>query len=512
MVNRSNRGVLRVKRNGQSRRVRKYVEITGFGPPHDLGVYNNSVDTVKRALMERYLMCKVGDRYEPALAVNPRAYKSNENLQTFKNLLVRKCRGTPVATYDQVIAAYRGPKRRLYLRALDSLYKDAINKRDARLAMFVKHEKLSVLKAPRCINPRSPRYNLELARYLKFLEKKIFKAINSIFGKRTAHTVIKGLNVTQSGKVLRDKWELFSDPVAIGLDATKFDMHVSIPALLYEHSVYNVIFKDRHLAKLLRWQIENRGTARCPDGIIKFIMHGTRSSGDINTSLGNTIIMCALLFAYGKEIGVDFELANNGDDCVVIMERRDEERFTKCVETFFKKYGFRMEVEKPVYEFEQIEFCQSKPVKTSSGWCMVRDIFKCFVKDPMCLVSVQNYKDLQYWMYAVGECGLAITSAVPVMGSWYRMFMRNGLKASAGFIESVFKNTSAFERSKGVSMQSVVTPESRASFYYAFGLTPDDQFVLEDWFDKQSVEPTIMSANSTDEFRIKVWNCHGLQH
>jgi hypothetical protein len=51
-------------------------------------------------------------------------------------------------------------------------------------------------------------------------------------------------------------------------------------------------------------------------------------------------------------------LANNGDDCVIIIEKRHLKKLDD-LPSWFLTMGFRMEVEKPVYEFEQIEFCQT---------------------------------------------------------------------------------------------------------------------------------------------------------
>jgi hypothetical protein len=159
----------------------------------------------------------------------------------------------------------------VYEDAFASLQKDPLTQFDAALHSFVKYEKQDLRKAPRVINPRSPRYNLTLGKYIKFLEKRVYKAINRAYGAHTSHTVIKGLNVMESGAVVAAKWARFRTPVAVGLDAKKFDMHTSIPALRYEHSVYTGIFpQSRELAQLLRWQEKNKGNAYCEDGIVKF--------------------------------------------------------------------------------------------------------------------------------------------------------------------------------------------------------------------------------------------------
>ena len=502
-------GVLTVVPNGLPSKLRKFVVVRNLGPTHCLGVYNNNVRCVERALVERYFMCKTTDGWKAPLIVRPRTFVNSEWLVDFRDRVVARCKYAPVMTIAQVVNAYTGPKRRLYQSAAESLMRSPLTARDARLTMFVKFEKQDLSKAPRVINPRSPRYNLVLGRRLKFLEKKVYRAINEVFGAHTCHTVIKGLNVLQSAKVMRNKWDRFKDPVAIGLDATKFDMHTSVEALKYEHSIYTGIFPhDKELRKILRWQLYNKGTAYCDDGKVKFRVKGTRCSGDLNTSLGNCVIMCSLVYARLRHCMVDGELCNNGDDCVVIMEREDLWRFMYRLEEWFTRYGYRMECEEPVYDFEQIEFCQSKPVWTVNGWCMVRNISACFKKDPMCLVPVQTTNVLRMWLRAVGDCGKAITTGVPVMQEWYSLFQRSGLECSEGFKEQIIKGTSALERSSGLAKMdyACVTAEARASFYFAFGMLPGIQIELEKTLQSMTIDCSIIEDLPHPDFAMDKYN------
>jgi hypothetical protein len=298
------------------------------------------------------------------------------------------------------------------------------------------------------------------------------------------------MNVYEAATCIRQKWDRFNCPVAIGLDATKFDMHVSVPALKYEHSFYTAIFpRSRELRRILSWQLYNRGTAYCADGKVKFCMPGTRSSGDLNTSLGNCILMCAMVYSQARASGVEIELCNNGDDCVVIMERANQRQFMQGLLARFTRFGFRMEVEPPVYEFEQIDFCQSSPVWTASGYVMVRNVRSCFKKDPMCLVPIQNDRVLAKWRTAVGDCGAAITRGVPVMYAWYNAFRRNRVEYSEGFLDSIIKNSSVRMRMRSVGeLSTEITPDARCSFYYAFGINPNEQIALEAYFDSLVID------------------------
>jgi len=393
----------------------------------------------------------------------------------------------PVLTSQQVVDSYHGPKRRLYQQALYSLEQEPLSDIDAVVSMFVKFEKQDVEKAPRGINPRSTRFNLRLGKYLKHAEHHYFRAINKAFGAHTRATVIKGFNADDAATILRHKWDRFARPIAIGLDASKFDMHVSVAALRYEHSFYEALFPgSRELRWLLRKQLCNRGLARAMDGTVKFSMEGTRCSGDLNTSLGNCIIMCALVWEYARIRGVELELANNGDDCVVFLDQRQEGRFRADLSEWFRGKGFAMTVEDTVDEFERVEFCQTHPVELSTGWRMVRKLDACIMKDPICLLSVPNDTVFRKWLGAVGVCGGKLSSGVPVLESFYAAFARHGLECSAGMLEEVYKNRSQLRLARGVS-QAVIDARSRVSFYYAFGVTPDQQIEMERFFHQAAI-------------------------
>lgn len=474
---------LTVRRNGQSCKQREYHVVPRMGDNHDLGVFNNEVRMVERALIERYFLCKVGDQFLPALQTRKESWEE-KYLTTFRQRVVELVRlvATPISLLE-VVQCYTGAKRRVYENAWRSLMRCGVNRKDATLRPFTKFEKQSLLKAPRIINPRSPRYNLCLGRYLKKSEKLYFEAINKVWGEHTPHTVIKGMNVFESATVMRAKWDRFAHPVAVGLDASKFDMHVGVNTLEYEHSFYNRTFRSAELARLLSWQVHNKGVAYCPDGEVRFRMPGTRSSGDLNTSLGNCIIMCSLIWAMCQQLGVEAELANNGDDCVLIFESEALEAVLEYVPTFFRTYGFRMTVEEPVTVFEQIEFCQSHPVRLGRGWAMVRNVRTCLRKDPICLIPIPNTRVWTRWLGAVGECGAASVPGCPILSSFYRCFERCGEKAGVRFKAHIFRNTGTLERCEGLDGDDAITNDARVSFYRAFGVSPDYQIAVEQYFD-----------------------------
>lgn len=486
------RGKLHVVRNGRPYKPRQYTVLTGFGPNTNLGVYVNSVDTIERAFVERYFLCKDGEGYRPAFKVGPSCYRS-KLMKEFRSKVNAGMPYLPLLTRQQVVDRYVGSKRMLYQNAASSLLIEPLTIKDSYLSNFVKYEKQDVSKAPRGISPRSPRFNLELGRRLKHAEHSFFNSINDAYGGRTKATVIKGFNMAASAEILHDKWKLFNSPVAIGLDATKFDMHVSVEALKYEHSFYTSLFPgDKDLRQLLKWQLYNKGRARAHDGSVTFEMEGCRSSGDLNTSLGNCLLMCSLIYAYAAAKRINIELANNGDDCVVFLEETDAPQFNKNLDSWFKKRGFAMQVEPIVDVFEKVEFCQAHPVHTETGWRMVRNHTAVLYKDPMCLTSLPTTGVYRKWLAAVGDCGTALAGDIPCQSALYKSFCKHGSNYKPQFQAEVFRNRSQLSNSLGITLGSI-TPEVRASYYYAFGVLPDFQIAMETHYREINIDVDLPS-------------------
>lgn len=76
----------------------------------------------------------------------------------------------------------------------------------------------------------------------------------------------------------------------------------------------------------------------------------------MNTSSGNCFTMVGLVYSYMTSLGIKWRLANNGDDCVLMVERRDLNKLQGLCK-WFSEMGFTMESEGSVDVFEQIVFC-----------------------------------------------------------------------------------------------------------------------------------------------------------
>lgn len=457
-----------------------------------LSGFNNTLDTLERAVKERVFFVKEKGAFVPP--PKPHSGHFQTCMEQVRNLLVPLLPRAAVLTRQQFVDTFHGRKRAIYQEAADSLLRVSVSPADARVQVFVKYEKTDYTRksdpVPRVISPRNPRYNVEVGKFLRPVEERVFDSLAGLFeGKKT---VFKGMNASESGRKMFDLWNSFRNPVAVGLDASRFDQHVSLEALEWEHSIYPHCFHEsrrNELRSLLAWQVENKCTGYTEDGKLKYCKTGGRMSGDMNTSLGNCILMCSMIKQYSIDRGVRTLLANNGDDCVVFMEAADLEQFSWGLDGWFRVMGFNMTVEAPCYTFEEIEFCQTHPVFVGpdhDSYLMVRHPKWAIAKDTMSVHPLENEKMVRGWMNAVGQGGLAMTGGVPVFQNFYRSYCREGMEYR---LRDQVQSWGVRSLQVGMERRFVEpTPETRASFYWAFGVTPDEQLVLERFYDDISVE------------------------
>jgi len=441
-------------------------------------VFNDSLVNLTRGILERVFYVKYDQVHTTPVQASDEVF-NGKYFCDFRRQVVYGFGVTTPISMEKFVESHVGRKRTIYENARKSLGIDSLNKRDAELEVFIKAVEKTNVSAkpdpiPRIISPRGPRYGISLGVYMKPVEHRIYKRIGKVFG---APTVAKGMNVEQVAEVLWDGWNHFNRPVAVGLDATRFDQHVGVAALKYEHSFYNVIYKSNYLDHLLKQQLRNKAKGYVGDGKVKYVVDGGRMSGDMNTSLGNCIMMCAMIYVRSKNVNVKIRLLNNGDDCVIIMEQSDLSAFVQGLIEEFHTYGFHIVVEEPVYDFEKISFCQMQPVFDGSKHVMCRDPGLAFAKDAFCVRSVTTIKEMREWIGSVGKGGLSIAAKLPMFQEFYSMFVRNSYgecRKDISDIGGLYYWNNNMDRKV-----SRITPEARSSFYFAFGVSPSMQIEFE---------------------------------
>lgn len=464
-------------------------------PYNGFSVHNNSLNNLLRGLNERVFYTD-NNRTEPLRPLNG---QFNLLDSVFEDLHVHKVHPWTLA---QVRDSYTGSQLTRYSRAYDSLTVEPLSKRDYRVATFVKCEKINFAAkddpAPRIIQPRTPRFNLEIGKFIKPLEPMLYKFLGDLY---QYPAVAKGFDVYQIGDLFNSKWNLFQSPCAIGMDASRFDQHCSKEALQWTHDLYRKYISDPQFDRLLDAMLVNNGYASCKDGKVKYQVEGRRMSGDMDTALGNCVLMVSMVYCLCKTLGIRHEVMDNGDDLCIIMESVDEEKFRAAVPLWFSSLGFKMKVEPSVYILEQIEFCQMHPVFDGSKWRVVRNPI-CLAKD---LVCISGQTMIAPWLKAIGDGGLSLTAGIPVYQAFYAWLQRFGGRSNKVKFSKQYQSSGFFRMAQRVvqgGMQEVTT-EARESFSRAFGYQFGLQVALEGMYDslgKGPLENNYIHSNCLTSF------------
>jgi len=500
------------KLEGLPVRLKTIYHFTGISHSRVYSAYTNSLDTIERAIKERvFFVIKDGQYVSPP---RPEGQDYHDLMFETFSTLKKLATFTVPLTRQQYVDSAIPSKRRLYQLAADRLAVTPVRAKHAYLQSFVKTEKTLITDdkphpVPRLIQPTSAMFIVELGRHIKSIEKKLYKCIDTMFGDgvlpKAIPTIFKGLNAEKRGDAMLSKWNLYRCPVAIMLDASRFDQHVSEPSLLEEHKVYKAFFpNDKYFAKLLHWTVDQKGFASANDGSARYKIKGMRASGHPHTALGNCTLMSSMIYQRALDTGVKMSLANDGDDCVVIMESRDLDKFMNGTEMteWFVKLGFTMKVETPVYVFEEIDFCQSRPIRMGETALMVRDPRKSIPKDCMSFKPLNNPNVYRMWSSAVGQAGLSLTGGVPVLQNFYQTFLRAAEGARA--LKDPTLITGMTWQALGMDRKyTLPTPETRLSFYLAFGLTPSEQEAYEELYDASN---RTYGFEETTEYLPDLWH------
>lgn len=456
-------------------------QVGRLAPYSSATVHNGSYVNLERALLERVYFVK-GANGEFVPPPNPTSDSFDDCDSIFAEVSRRTPR-FPSLTLDEFPDRYKDAKKRtMYRNAVDDLNHTPISNKDAKITGFVKADKLNLIAksdpVPRLISSYGARYVVSLGRHYAHREHSFLRALDRTWGSRV---VAKGLNSFKRGSLIAGKWGRFKKACAVMCDASRFDQHVSLMVLLREIKFYLTLatcpVERKEMQLLLDMQLNGAGVGVSEDGLIKFRTTGGRKSGVPNTGGGNTLLMCVMMLAYVRSIGLDCEFVNDGDDCVLIFESTELSLVETTLGKYFLRKGFTMVCEKAVYELEQIDFCQGSPVWTPEGYIMVRKPQAALVKDTISLTKFESERHWKRWMASVGECGMSLAGGIPVMQEFYQSYIRNAGKARrfdqgpGGGLEHL---------SKGMRRSySPIHESTRYSFWLAFGITPDEQLAAE---------------------------------
>lgn len=388
---------------------------------------------------------------------------------------------------------YSGAKRAKYIRATDDVISGGLTAGDAGIKMFVKFEKLSPKKEnpdPRAIQFRNPKYCVALARYLKPIEHHLYNLHGN--GKDLPRTRVigKGLSMADRAKLLVEKRKRFLSPVVLSLDAARFDQHVAFELLQIEHSVYLQACNDPFFAKLLMQQLVNK--CRSSKGI-KYRARGKRMSGDMNTALGNCLLMILMVSTFMR--GKDYDILDDGDDCLLIIEESLLPWVLENIQKTFLTYGHELKVENVSKTLHGIEWCQGKIIEYD------KDKFK-FVRNPFKVMSValggvkfmdEHLGPRARLVNTIGMAELILNLGVPVLQEYALALMRNAGTTDSITMETLSQlNDGSYWRLsrelQAMNMKCLtrrdpvrITDDARVSFSEAYDISVQEQLDMEDF-------------------------------
>jgi len=351
------------------------------------------------------------------------------------------------------------------------------------LRAFLKAEKIAPPKdaKPRMIFPRSPRFNLLLASWLKPFEHWLWGYLTArrLFGGSNTRVVGKGLSPRRRANLILKKFRAFKDCVVFEVDGKAFEAHVTENHLSQEHSIYKAAYPGHAgLADVLSHQVFSGVTQNG----VKFSRRGGRASGDFNTGMGNTLIMLAVCVGVLQRYGVKFDILVDGDNALVFFERVG---VSTVIDNFYQDVleasGFEMTLEEPVSYVEGIRFGRSAPVflGESRGWTMVRD--------PRSVLSgaYASHRWLREpvfgrrWVNGVARCELSLALGVPVLQAAALSVLSQTETRRAVPVDALSDYFAIGAWLAGAEEAVIISADARLSFERAFGLSPEEQVLWE---------------------------------
>jgi hypothetical protein len=201
----------------------------------------------------------------------------------------------------------------------------------------------------------------------------------------------------------------------------------------------------------------------------------------MNTSLGNVLVMCMLLYSYLDPLKIFYQIFDNGDDCVLLVEAADYNKVINNIENWFREMGVTLKIEGVAYSIHDIEFCQQKLYYQDGRPKLTpipgRRLYNDLVTDK----PIASRKMWRKWLGAVAGGGNIASSGTPVFQSFYQWLSRSAPpytpKEGDIFYRYRDQHLDKMER-----VHREISWSTRWSFYEATGIHPQAQLTLEELF------------------------------
>jgi hypothetical protein len=199
-------------------------------------------------------------------------------------------------------------------------------------------------------------------------------------------------------------------------------------------------------------------------------------SGDMDTALGNCVLMLGMALSILRGIG-KFDFVCDGDDGIVIIESDLATLAQAKLLRGYKDFGHILKIEK--FEMlQQVEFCKSYPLRIQGRWRMVRKPDKIFAG----LASSSTHHldgPTMSVLRLASYCEMTLNAGVPVIYPLVERFNRALGEGRTANARALVALTNRF-RLERTAKSCDITEEARLDFSLATGIPPEEQRKLEE--------------------------------
>lgn len=302
------------------------------------------------------------------------------------------------------------------------------------------------------IQARDITFNIEYGRFIKPIEDKCGKRVQ--FAKGTNNEIAKKI------RKLAAKYSHYTE-----CDHSSFDAHVTTEMLKLTHTFYQSChYHNADLRKMSKKTLNNN--CRTRDGI-KYRIKGTRMSGDVDTSLGNSLINYAILKDAVTRMVGECDIIVNGDDSIIFTNRPLDIR---QAEQLLKEYNMESKFKPTETNIHKVEFCRHKYIINNDG-------IPTMMIDPDRIngifgMTYKQQRDYLEYLRQVCICNIAINWANPIGRYWKQIYETCWTKPlnfaeidDFKYIELRTKLTAKKELKKNINISTL---ELNVSMYIAY--------------------------------------------
>lgn len=461
----------------------RYVNIFDWGNIEKCFYFNGCACNEFDGLTRRHLIPQLKD-YDPVWS-----YATIGALSTMDDVASEfsKAFETYPVSHEELMAHTRVSLKKRYQRAYDVINYKRLTYQEipSGINAFVKIEKMAmskIEKPPRMIQYRDFKFTYMMKKWQVLMSKQLAKTDRVAFGQRQSTAFTKNFNNQGVAKVLRDSWDSFRRPVALCLDHSTWDAHVTQEMLSIEHDFWLQSLgkgkKRKYFADLMLKQLNNRGRTK---GGILYKVKGSRMSGEFSTSDGNCILNYSMLATWLIHHNViKYRIHVNGDDSVIIIDTSEMWKLNLVEEgsniAWFRRLNMETKLDRIALDFRQIEFCQASPLSINNTWKMIRKPLRVISRSMLC--EEKWYKTarlLRDFVGTLGLCELAQNIGVPILQSWslYLLsYMTRSPVKGVDFSAARLHNVDHLHT-------TIVTDQARSDFVIAFGISIPEQLQIE---------------------------------